>query len=202
MKKIMLAAALAAASTTASAQISNFGGFSSAINLNGSTVTTNIGLNGTAFDVVGERSWNGSLQAAYGFVASQSTIFTVGATYGIGKINSGDFNSGNKNGIVKITTEDQLSLYVEPGFLINEKTLVYGKFSYEGANVVLTDNDSESDSIKGTGLAFGLRRMIDKSSFIQVEFKTIKYRLQNFQDSESIFETKATVATIGFGINF
>jgi uncharacterized cupredoxin-like copper-binding protein len=197
MKKIISAAALIIAATGASAQASNFGGFSVGLNLNTAAVNTKLQLDGTTLDGIGGQSFNGAVQAAYGFVVSPSAVVTVGAAYGLGSIKAGYITD-----VATIKAKNSLSVYVEPGYLIANTTLVYGKLSYEKATITATGGDTVSKSINGTGFGFGLRTMLDKASYIQIEVKQIGYGSTRFADDDADFKTNATVGTVGFGYRF
>ena len=194
MKKILTAAAFAVIATSASAQVSNFAGFSAGLNLNSVSTNTELTINGVgSFDGIGQQSWNGAVQGAYGFVASPSTVISVGATYGLG-----DSKAGSISGIANLKIKNQLSVYVEPGFLVNNSTLVYGKLSYEKAKI---GENSDTTSVNGTGFGIGVRTLIAKATYLQVEFKQIGYGRENIADFGS-FESKATVGTVGIGMKF
>ncbi len=202
MKKLV-AAVLALAATGAFAQASNFGGFSAGLNLN--TVSTNTKLNYTdlaTIDGLGQQSWNGSLQAAYGFVTSPSTVVSVGASYGLGKNKAGiiELDDGTK---AEIKTKNQFSIYVEPGFLLSNSTIVYGKLGYERVKGVssVDGDDYGTDKLKGSSFGFGMRTMLDKTSYIQAEVRQVGYKSVTVEDLGS-YKSKAVIGTIGFGYKF
>lgn len=199
MKRFAFAAVIAFVATGASAQVSNFGGFSAALNLNAVSVNTKLQAQDAMFDGVGQQSWNGAVQAAYGFVSGASTVVSVGATYGLGKSKAGEFDLDGDGANLK--TKSQLSVYVEPGFLLSNSTLVYGKLSYEKAKAVgAAAGEESSESIKGSGFGFGLRTMVDKTSFVQVEVRQISYRSVDVFDGTA--KPKAIIGTVGFGMKF
>ncbi len=199
MKKNVTVIAFVAAASGAFAQTSNFEGFSGALNLNSASTNIKLASDGDTFDGVGQQSWNGSVRAAYGFALSPTTVVSIGATYGLGKLKAGSINFGDDGLNLKI--KNHLSLYVEPGLLVSDKTLAYGKLSYDSAKAVVTGEDEESKSIKGPGFGFGIRTMIDKTSFVQVEVKQIGFRSVDLQDGTSA-KAKASIGTIGFGMKF
>jgi opacity protein-like surface antigen len=202
MKKIIIAAAFAVIATGASAQASNFEGFSAGLNLNTVASNTKFAFDTISLDGIGQQSWNGALQGAYGFVTSPSTVVSVGVTYGLGKSKAGALvdSVGSANFEVK----NQLSVYVEPGFLINNSTLIYGKMSYEKAKIdsFASDDETISKSINGTGFGFGARTMIAKTAYIQVEIKQIGYGSAKFDGTDTAFKTKSAVGTVGIGMKF
>jgi hypothetical protein len=199
MKTIMTAAVCIAMATGASAQISNFEGLSGAVKLN--SVATLLGLTGEEGSFpTGEQSLGGSVQLAFGFVASPSTVISVGAEFGLGKAKGADFKGIDID--TQIDTKEQLSLYVEPGWLINDTTLAYGKLSHEAAKFVRSaDGSKVTKSSKGTGFGFGIRTMLNKASFLQVEVKQADYSSVDFVERR-LKKPKATVGSIGVGIRF
>lgn len=204
MKKLLTAVAAAVACAAAGAQTSNFEGFSAALNLNTVSTNSKISLNGVpVFDGVGQQSWNGSLQAAYGFGAGPSTVVSVGGTYALGDSKGGKF--GTDEYIAQIRAKNVYSVYVEPGFLLNDRTLAYGKLSYEGAKGTgaLPGEGERSRSMRGSGFGAGFRTMLNQTSFVQVEFKQVSYNSIGLLVSEGAsIKPKATLGTIGFGMKF
>lgn len=202
MKKIIVVA-MALAATSVFAQASNFGGFSAGLNLN--TVSTNVKATydgAGSFDGIGQQSWNGSVQAAYGFVTSPSTVVSVGASYGLGNSKAGTLKVDGGS-TYEVKTKNQLSVYVEPGFLFSNSTLVYGKLGYERVKGIssVDGDESGSDKLKGSSFGFGLRTMLDKTSYVQVEVRQLGYSSVTVQDVGS-YKVKATVGTAGFGYRF
>lgn len=205
MKKIIAVAALSIATGTAFAQTANFTGFSAVVNLNTVAVNTKVSLEELAsFDGIGQQSWGASIQGAYGFELSNSSVLSVGATYGLSKSKAGSLTvEGEDGGTAALKLKNQMSIYVEPGFLLSDKTMVYGKVAYESGKGTadFTGGDSESQKIKGSSFGFGIRTMIDKNTFIQAEIKQVGYKAKEYESFGSI-KTKATVGTIGFGMKF
>jgi hypothetical protein len=185
--------------TGASAQTSNFEGFSGAVKLN--NVTTLLKIQDAEDSLsTGEQSLGGSVQAAFGFAVSPRAVISVGAEFGLGKNTALDSRSVGDN--LKFETKDQLSVYLEPGWLISDTTLAYGKLSHEEAKFVQTAEGSKTTiSRKGTGFGFGIRTMMGKASFLQVEVKQIGYGTYDAGKDESI-KPKSTVGSIGVGFRF
>lgn len=200
MKKLLSVATASLACVTAGAQTANFEGLSGALNLNRFSSATKL-TEEVSFVNYGGQSWNGSVQAAYGFAVGTSSVVSVGATHVFGRIEGGSEDFGG--GATKFGARNAYSLYIEPGFLVNEKTLAYGKFSYEAAKggAVVFDSPEYSKSIKGTGFGLGVRSMLDKKMFIQVELKQIDFRTIDIGDGFT-YKPKSTVGSVGFGIKF
>jgi len=203
MKKMITAVAATVACFAASAQTANFDGFSAALNLNlvGASTKTEFGQDGTIFDGIGKNSTAFGVQAAYGLALSNDMVVNIGGTYELNSptimsVDFGDFTATGK-------AENTLSLYVEPGFLISDKTMFYGKLSYESTKVVRTaDGESVSKSITGMGYGAGIRTMINKNTFLQVEVKQINYGAAKFAGDDADFKSTATVGTVGIGFKF
>lgn len=84
MKKLLTVVVATVVCVAASAQTANFEGFSGALNLNrfssGTKVTTTNNNNDNFYINYGGQSWNGSIQAAYGFSLNTSSVVSFGAT--------------------------------------------------------------------------------------------------------------------------
>jgi hypothetical protein len=207
MKKTFAAAVAIFSCVSASAQITNFEGFSGSLNLNTTSTNSKLSADGqSAFDSIGQQSWNGSVQVAYGFAASQSAVVSVGGTYALGDSKGGEIGvNSSTSSTIRIRAKSVFSLYVEPGFLLNDKTLAYGKLSYEDAKGTgsLPGEGKRSRSMSGIGFGAGFRTMLNKTSFIQLEIKQVNYkRIDLLVIEGASFKPKATLGTIGFGINF
>lgn len=156
-----------------------------------------------ALDGIGQQSFGTSLQAAYGFALSNDTVVSVGGTYALTKDKSGNLEMDGDQ--VQFKNKNQMSLYVEPGYLVSNTTLAYGKVSYESAKMTVAVAGSEggSQKVNGLGFGFGIRTMLDKNLSLQAEVKQVKYGAENFDDDGSAkFKTSATVGTIGLGYKF
>jgi len=204
MKKLLSLMTVSLSCTTVGAQAINFEGLSAAVNINSLTTNSAISVLGSDFlNGVGQQSWKGSLQMAYGFSVSPSAVVSAGGTYTIGSVDAG--SSVNS---FAIKLKNSYSIYLEPSFLINDKTLAYAKLSYEAGSgtMALSGWGDRSRSIRGVGLGAGVRTMITKASFVQVEFRQVNYnRIDAVSDgpfSGTSIKSKATFGTVGLGIKF
>jgi outer membrane immunogenic protein len=204
MKKIIALASIAAAcSTSAFAQVSNFTGPSVGVNLDHTSVTTELSsFNDAALDGIGQQSVGASVQTAYGFALSNDSVLSIGATYSLVNAKAGELRSAD--GTITFKAKNQYSLYLEPGYLVSEKTLAYGKVSYEAAKVTadVTGDVGGSENVHGMGYGFGIRTMLDKNLSLQAEVKSIKYGSKSFGDDTSTFKSTATVGSIGLSYKF
>lgn len=204
MKKIIAAATLAITGT-AFAQVSNFTGYSAGVNLDHTTVTNKLSItdgNDTLdFDGVGQQSIGATIFGAYGVALDEKSVVNFGATYGLNSAKSGEFKINGDGLSVKV--KNQYSLYVEPGLLLSDKTLAYGKISYNKAKAVAEDASGDgSRSISGVGYGFGVRTMIDKNLSLHAEVKRVNYGSESTSDGSATIKTTATVGSIGIGYKF
>jgi len=198
MKKfIVLAAAAAACSTSAFAQVSNFTGPSVGVNLDHTAVSSQITDATTELDGLGQHNVGVSLQAAYGFELTPASVLNIGATYSLSDAKAGHIKDNNT---VTFKGKNATSVYFEPGVLINDKTIAYGKVSYETVKMS-ADGGNGDKNINGVGYGFGIRTMLDKAWSLQAEVKHVTYGSEKL-DRTTDFKTTATVGTIGLGYKF
>jgi hypothetical protein len=200
MKKLFACLLMVGSAGLASAQVSNFTGFSGAVNLSAASTNTKAG----AVSTFGGDNWGGSVQAAYGLAMSDSSVIGFGLTYALGKSKSGSLQEDDGS-TSTLAVKNQYSLYLEPGALLSENTLLYGKISLEKGKFAVTSTlakNSNSKSISGTGYGVGMRHMLDKSKFIQVEFMKDSYKSFRFTGDTTDIKASTTLGTIGMGMKF
>lgn len=202
MKKLLPLFAVSLTCFAASAQAANFDGFNAALNVNLLGASARVKeSSGPTQDGLGTNTAAASLQAAYGFALSNNAVFSIGGTYVIGspKVFSQEDGAYSATAKAKSVT----SLYLEPGYVLSDKTMAYGKLSYESADLrVDSVGNNVSKGIRGTGVGAGLRTMIDKNMFVQVEVKRVGYGTVRLQGDTSDLKTSATMGTIGIGYKF
>jgi opacity protein-like surface antigen len=87
--------------------------------------------------------------------------------------------------------------------VLSEKTLGYAKVSYNTGTVQAESGASSvSKDISGTGFGFGVRTLLSKNLYLQVEANRIQFDSARFADDTSDFKTTATVGTVGIGYKF
>ena len=93
---------------------------------------------------------------------------------------------------------------MEPAF-VNENTAFYGKLAY-----IATKGELEAAGLKGsadltgTGYGVGIRTLLDKNIYLQVEFMDNKFKSKTITiNANSInIEPAGTVGTVGIGYKF
>lgn len=201
MKKIIMAMAAAAAliSPQAYSQMRNFDGPSLGVNLNIANASNEFSVGGASFKN-SDTSQTANLQAAYGFAASDSFVLGVGLTYGPGDIKAGSATTGGVG--YELKAKDLYSLYVEPGFLVANSTLAYGKVSYQGmkGETRLSTGATLSDNFTGTGYGAGIRTMLGSNLYLQAELEQIGYSERS--NSGLTSKPTATMGSVGLGYRF
>ena len=96
---------------------------------------------------------------------------------------------------VSATVEDHYTVYLQPGFMINDSTTVYGTIGFSnatvnGKSVSLTHTDiNKSQDLDGTVLGAGMKTVKDNGLFIKLDYKETSYDSVSFTTSNN---TKAT----------
>ena len=96
---------------------------------------------------------------------------------------------------VSATVEDHYTVYLQPGFMINDSTTVYGTIGFSnatvnGKSVSLTHTDiNKSQDLDGTVFGAGMKTVKDNGLFIKLDYKETSYDSVSFTTSNN---TKAT----------
>jgi len=203
MKKFLILTSLAAScfAPQAFAQAKNFEGFSVALNAHVIAPTTEASLLGATINGFGQQSAVGSIQGAYSFIASDSVVLALGASYNLTDFDAGTVRDATSSATLKI--QNSGSIYFEPGFLTSERTLAYLKISYEKGTVKEEANGTSlTKDVTGNSFGFGIRTLLSKNLFLQAEAKRVQFDSARFEGDIVDFKTSATVGTIGIGYKF
>lgn len=183
MKKVLIAMAVAAtvAAPQAFAQAKNFEGFSvtAAFNSNNNSAETT--------NKVDASRGNVGVIAQYDFSVGNSFVVGLGASLALS-----DFDiAGNAK------LQNANSIFVTPGFAVNDQTLVYGKIASISAKA---DLNGTSADISGVGYGIGARYFSNKNVFFQGEYVFNKY--DDKKVSGTTFKNQTGVLTLGVGYKF
>jgi opacity protein-like surface antigen len=101
-----------------------------------------------------------------------------------------------------------MSVYIEPTYILNDTTAVFGKLSYNRVNSTVyfygDDPDAaDSKTISGTGIGVGVTHFLTKDLFLKAEIESVHYG-NNTYDGYSPYaaKTKQTNSTISLGVKF
>ncbi len=203
MKKLIIVAAIATsfAAPQAFAQAKNFEGLSVGGNLNLLSTMTETPLGVYRVNGIGQEATNAGLQAAYSYAASDVVLLSVGGTYNLGGVDAGTVTSNGSTST--LSWQNGMSLYVEPGFMLNDKNLGYAKVSYNRASAkVQAGATSITQDITGNGFGFGIRTLLSKNLFLQVEVDRIQFGSARFAGETEDFKSSATMGSLGIGYKF
>jgi outer membrane immunogenic protein len=201
MKKILFIAAVAVTSFVPHvfAQSRNFEGMSLGVNLSAASSSSEI--SGAGFsNKNGDTSSHMGIQAAYGFPMGEAFVLGVGATYDFGDLKGGSTSASGT--AYELKGKERYSVYIEPGFVISNSSIVYAKIGYQGmkGEINLSTGQTFSDDYFGAGYGAGIRTMVNKNLYFQAEFIQANFdeKIQNGIRSKP----SATIGTIGVGYKF
>jgi hypothetical protein len=190
-KAIYIGALVAALSgSQAFAQAKNFEGFSFAAGLNIANTTFSRAYAGAAGYSVNGTQANAVAQAHYDYAASEQFVLGFGATADSGKLPFGIWQPSN----IEIQMKDRYSVYVAPGYTLNDSTLLYGKLAYITAIV----SDPRASELPGVGYGVGLKILAGSHLFYQVELSGTDYAKREYINTKDTFDLKVLTLSIGY----
>ncbi|MDR7306720.1 outer membrane beta-barrel protein [Rhodoferax saidenbachensis] len=200
MKKILIAAAVTVATLGAPqafAQAKNFEGFSVGLNINSTASDTDISNSGGSVKATGQTSANGAFQVQYNLPLGSSFVLGFGGTYEFGDIDIGS------SAIFSGKRKEASSVYIAPGFAINDSWLIYGKVASISAKFESTGAAIFTGKADATGMGYGLgfQKMLGKNLYLQAEYMQNKYNDQTIVTSLTT-QAKAEARTVSFGVGY
>ncbi len=193
------AASLAAASVSAWAQLSPEAGWRLGLNLHdGSPVAS---VSGTGLGLVSGLSASGPflrLQTSYELVLGSRNVLGLGMTPGSWERRvSGQFPGGSALGL---RPGEGYSLYAEPGRLLGQDTLLYGRLAYLGPGGEGPAGEPNGDSLAGLGYGAGVRTLLGERLYLQVELMQSGAAWR--ASSSGVLRPATTSGSIGLGWRF
>jgi outer membrane immunogenic protein len=205
MKKKLLALTLALSATTAFAQPSNFEGFSAGVSIGAVGVDTKVSSNdGYGFNL-GESNIIPGIDLSYSMTIDKQMLIGFGFTYDLTKSKSGEITG---DGSIGLETKDHYSVYVQPQYLLNNTTAVFGKLGYHKIKGAISGSYAASftsESFTGIGYGVGIKTFIDKNLFIQVEGQIVDFKKKSFDygGGEVVsYKPKSSAGIITLGYKF
>jgi hypothetical protein len=119
--------------------------------------------------------------AAYTVGAGTNGFFGFGATYIPFKAElatatgSKSGSDGATTNSVKAEIKDYYTLYIQPGYAINNTAAVYAKAIYATAKLDVTGATSASKNLEGWGGGIGLKTFLDKNLYVQTELNYTEF---------------------------
>ncbi len=189
MKKLLIATAVAATffAPQAFAQAKNFAGWSIAGNLENTKTETNTGT--TISGTKDATSTNLQVQGGYAWALGDSFVLGLNLGLGFGENKAGDF------GTISVTNKARAAWSIEPGFAVSNTTLVYGKFTLNGASYNESAGFEKTET--GTGYGIGARFLMNKNVFLQAGYDVVSYNAAYANVKQS-----SSALTFGVGYKF
>jgi hypothetical protein len=135
-------------------------------------------------------SIDSTFQAQYEFSASEKFLIGVGASADHGELVFGRWVSANTD----IKMKDRYSLYVAPGYAIDDTTLIYAKLAYISG----TFYDPASTILPGTGYGVRMKIMGGSNIFSQAELSTNDYANREYLNATDSFRINALTLSVGY----
>jgi len=205
MKMKLLALTLALSATTAFAQPSNFEGFSAGVSISAVGVDTGVSSNqGIGFNL-GENNVIPAVDLSYSMPIDKQMLVGFGFTYDLAKSKSGEITG---DGSIGLETKDHYSVYVQPQYLLNNTTSVFGKLGYHKIKGAISGSyaaNFTTSNFNGIGYGVGIKTFIDKNLFIQVEGQIVdfKKKSEDYGDGEVVsYKPKSSAGIITLGYKF
>ena len=160
---------------------------------------------------VGQQAITGSIGAEYNFSLSDTGLLGIGVMYDPSNrdIATGSFTDGAGYVVtLKADMESLWSVYVAPGFKLNDSTSFYAKVALTSGDVhVVIDNANPAENdhnqtrtFGGLGYGFGMRSLVGDKMFIGVEVMRTNYDTEGYQSLN--YGNGTTTGSVLLGITF
>lgn len=147
------------------------------------------------------------LSAQYGFETSiNNLVIGLGASYALGNATVHFVDCSCYDEFAKL--KNAMSVYIEPTYVLNDTTAVFGKLSYNRVNSTVyfygDDPDAaDSKTISGRGIGVGVTHFLTKDLFLKAEIESVHYGNNTYDGYDPYAaKTKQTNSTISLGVKF
>ena len=153
-----------------SASVAGFGTDANKKSTGQATVDNHVGTSNSGNGPVGAIFGLAAVDVGYGFAVGQGTTVAIGATYTPMEADfSGRSNDASTGTSHTFTIKNPYTLYIAPTFEINKDTAFFIKGVYSKADVKATGLTTAPQDLEGYGGAAGLKVMLTKNAYVQVE---------------------------------
>lgn len=176
---------------------------------------SDVGGDSGSSDGFGRSDYFGAIGVDYGFKISDKFVALIGTEMNVNDtdVYKARAVSGLDSEKVNFKQKNSYGVYLAPGYMVNDSTLLYTKFSYNRAkfsakftevNNGTSESGTLSDTFGGFGFGVGARMFVANNVYLNAEWQKIAYDSEKFVDSDgtSKFKPESTVGTIGIGFNF
>jgi opacity protein-like surface antigen len=151
----------------------------------------------------GKNDFTSLIDLSYGISVDKNFALAIGGTYDLTKSKVDLINVDG----TKINTElkDHYSIYIQPTYVINDSTGVFGKLNYNFAkNVgkVTGVTETSTKNLEGWGYGLGIKTFLSANTFVQLEGSYVDYNTHTATiDGDTISvnpEVLSAVVSIGY----
>lgn len=133
--------------------------------------------------------------------------FAINDSYTLGlkasmDIKSGEYGAGevtSRSGETKVTEKSHYSLALEPGYVVSDKTLVFGILAYHTAKAEI-EEASGSARLHGIGYGIGFKQSLGDHLFLTGEIQHVDYSSKTVDGST--LKPASTTGSVGVGYHF
>lgn len=176
-----------------------FNGASVSVNGEFSSTTAKIKSDDNTLEGLGRQNGNLAIVADYAFALNNKFVLLAGGRYALFENEIAKYKSDD--GSAKVKSKNHYSLFVAPGYKINQDTLAYVKASFESAKGTVSGTDDDlSRRYNGFALGVGLRSYMTDQVFVNVEASRTFYNTESFSGAST--DTGTTTASFGAGYSF
>jgi len=206
MKKLLLVAALSVATTSVFAQTSQFEGFSAGLSIGAVGNNTKASDNEGYSFTLGEDKIIPGIDLSYTTAIDSKMLIGVGFTYDLAKSKSGQISGGDSD--ISLEGKSHYSVYVQPQYLLNNSTSIFGKLGYHQMKGKITgtfESNFTTEKYSGFGYGVGIKTFIDKNLFVQVEGQIIDFKQKSFDYGDGYtvsYKPKSTAGIVTLGYKF
>lgn len=200
MRRRILAFVLAAslAHVPLRAQPVPWTGWSLGLNLNHATTATEFGGAGTTSSM-GAADVLASVQATYALPLAGRGRLGLGLALGLGDLQAGRQTLAGSE--LSFRMREMYALYAEPGQILSDTTLLYGKLAYLGARgEEAYQGETFSKTYAGIAYGAGLRILAGARLYLQLELLHSDYEWKTARTGA--FRPVSTAGSIGLGWHF
>lgn len=202
MKKKLIAAVAATFAVLpmfATAQSQNFVGFDLGLDVGFKSTSAKLSSANSSLDSVGSTDWGWALTGGYTMPLGQSATLGFVGSYDLSTTEFAKLSDPSTT--VKAKMKDHYSIGLEPGWVVSNNVLVYGKLNYHSANFSLDYNSSSGkQDFKAFGYGAGVKVLMSKNVFVRLSVERVDY------DSKTVsgvtMKPSDTTGMIGLGWKF
>lgn len=201
--KSILFAAILGSTGVASAQVTQFSGFT----LGGDIAFRN---NRADFDgyannrTASAHDTTAQLDFSYGMALDEKVQMTFGVTYDLGKTNFGSqrYRAGSRNADASLKLSQHLSIYAAPGVLVAPNWLLYGKLAYHRARGEYTDSVFGNGKTSHSGYGYGVGMSYAASEHVRLGVEVQQIKFSRESNGASSAKPSMTEIALKFGYRF